>query len=439
MQKIIRADVVSVRAANASDDILVRKVTWRIVPFLFVCYVVCFIDRTNVGFAQLQMKQDLGFSDATYGLGVAVFSIGYTLFELPSNMLLMKFGARRTFARIMLLWGAASVSMMLVSKPAHFYAIRFFLGVFEAGFLPGIIFYLTRWIPANRRAGVISVFFAGIAVAGILGGLFSGWIMRGMDGTMGLFGWQWMFAMEGAPAIVLSLFTLVYVVEKPAEASWLTKDEKVRLVALCASRGALLAEPPVHGFWAVLLNPLVYVFAFIYFTLTCASVTLGFWMPLMVRDFGITDIVSVSLYTMIPNIVGAIGLVLIARSSDLSGKKYRYFATCTICGGLAFALLTLHMGSLLGMATLSVATVLVYSALPIFWSIPTNYLSERTAAPGIALISTIGQGSGFVQWLIGAIRTSTGSMNAAIYVLAILLIISGVSMVFGVRRRLEVP
>lgn len=186
-----------------SDALLFRKIAWRIVPFLFLCYVVSFLDRINIGFAQLQMKHDLGFSDAMYGLGAAVFYVGYVCCEVPSNMLLARFGARRTFTRIMLLWGAASVCMMFVSQASHFYLLRFMLGVFEAGFFPGIVLYLTYWYPARRRAVILSIFFAGVAVAGVLGGLVSGWIMRDMAGVMGLYGWQWMFAIEGAPAVVL--------------------------------------------------------------------------------------------------------------------------------------------------------------------------------------------------------------------------------------------
>jgi len=175
-----------------TDGALYRKVSLRIIPFLFICYVISFLDRINIGFAQLQMKQDLGFSDAMYGLGAAVFYIGYVLCEVPSNLLLERFGARKTFTRIMVLWGVASVGMMLVSAPIHFYAMRFMLGVFEAGFFPGIVLYLTYWYPSVRRAGVISVFFAGVAVAGVLGGLISGWIMRDMAGVFGIRGWQWM-------------------------------------------------------------------------------------------------------------------------------------------------------------------------------------------------------------------------------------------------------
>jgi len=435
MKKSLTADGIPYASAAADEHVMFHKVAWRIIPFLFLCYVVSFLDRINIGFAQLQMKHDLGFSDAMYGLGAAVFYVGYVLCEVPSNMLLVKFGARKTFTRIMLLWGLASVCMMFVSKPAHFYVLRFMLGVFEAGFFPGIVLYLTFWFPANRRAAVMSVFFAGVAVAGVLGGLFSGWIMRDMGGVMGLFGWQWMFALEGAPAVILGFVALLYLVDKPHNATWLTAAEKDRLVALCAQGQAKDSAHDARSFAAALLNPRVYLFAFIYFSLTCASLTLNFWMPLMIRDFGIKDVVSVSLYTVIPNAIGAIGLVLIARRSDRTGERRKHFAFCTIAGGLALAALTLHLNSFPAMlAILSLAAVFIFAALPIFWSVPPSYLSGDAAASGIAFISSIGITSGIVSpWVIGQIRTSTGSMDLAIYLLASLLMLSGIALMTGVK------
>ncbi|WP_250453068.1 MFS transporter [Caballeronia sp. ATUFL_M2_KS44] len=423
----------------ADDDRIVAKVAWRIIPFLFLCYVVSFLDRINIGFAQLQMKHDLGFSDAMYGLGAAVFYIGYVLCEVPSNMLLAKYGARRTFTRIMLLWGIASVGMMFVSKPSHFYVLRFMLGVFEAGFFPGIVLYLTYWFPANRRAAVMSVFFAGVAIAGVLGGLISGWIMRDMSGVLGLYGWQWMFAIEGAPAVLLAFVALFYLVDRPEHAHWLSDADKSRLIALCAQDRDVKKGHDARSFAAALLNPRVYLFAFIYFSLTCASLTLNFWMPLMIRDFGIKDVVQVSLYTVIPNAIGAVGLILIARRSDRMGERRRHFAFCTIGGGIALAALTLHLDSFPAMlAILSAAAVLIFAALPIFWAVPPSYLSGNAAAGGIALISSIGITSGIVSpWVIGMIRTSTGSMDLAVYLLAALLFMSGIALMAGVRANHE--
>ncbi|MDG0065224.1 MFS transporter [Burkholderia sp. IO2] len=422
-------------ASAFSDALLFRKIAWRIVPFLFLCYVVSFLDRINIGFAQLQMKHDLGFSDAMYGLGAAVFYVGYVFCEVPSNMLLARFGARRTFTRIMLLWGLASTGMMFVSQPSHFYVLRFLLGVFEAGFFPGIVLYLTYWFPANRRAAAISVFFAGVAVAGVLGGLLSGWIMRDMSGVLGLHGWQWMFAIEGAPAILLAFVAFTLLVDRPQDAPWLTSDEKARVAALCAEGRAHGNAHDGRSVMIALANPRVYLFAFIYFSLTCASLTLNFWMPLMIRDFGVTDVVAVSLYTVVPNAVGAVGLVLIARRSDRTGERRKHFACCTIGGGLALAALTLHLHSFAAMlACLSIAATLIFAALPIFWAVPTRYLSGNAAAAGIALISSIGITSGIASpWVIGMIRTRTGSMDLAVYLLAALLVASGVALLLGVK------
>ncbi|QGZ63742.1 MFS transporter [Paraburkholderia acidisoli] len=419
---------------DAHDDALYRKVSARVIPFLFLCYVVSFLDRINIGFAQLQMKHDLGFSDAMYGLGAAVFYVGYVLCEVPSNMLLARFGARRTFTRIMLLWGIASTCMMFVRNPVHFYALRFLLGVFEAGFFPGIVLYLTYWYPARRRAAVFSVFFAGVAVAGVLGGLISGWIMRDMGGVAGLEGWRWMFVIEGLPAVVLGLLAAFWLVDGPEHAKWLSPAEKAHLVAQRDSDNAESHTHSTRSFGAALRNPRVYLFAFIYFSLTCASLTLNFWMPLMIRDFGVHDVLSISLYTVIPNAIGAVGLMLIARRSDRRGERRWHFAVCTAGGGVALALLTLHLASFAAMmAILSVAAVLIFAALPIFWAVPSAHLSGKAAAAGIALISSIGITSGIVSpWAIGLIKTHTGSMDNALYLLAALLVASGAALVMGV-------
>lgn len=429
--KHIRTAVI-LSPGSSSDDLLFSRVAWRIIPFLFICYVISFLDRVNIGFAQLQMRQDLGFSDAMYGLGAAVFYIGYVMFELPSNLLLARFGARRTFTRIMILWGLASVCMLFVSKPMHFYAVRFLLGVFEAGFFPGIVLYLTYWFPQNRRAAVISVFFAGAAVSGVVGGLFSGWIMRDMAGLLGLRGWQWMFVIEGTPAILLAFATPFLLVDKPEGASWLSPAERQRIAELRASELGGVSENRATSLQAF-ANTRVYLFAFTYFALTSGTLTLAFWMPLIIRDFGVTDVVSISLYTVIPNAVSAIGQVLIARHSDRTGERRMHFFVCALGGALALGALTLHLASLAWMlAILAVACTLIYSALPIFWAVTPRYLDANAAAAGIALISSIGLMSGVAApWAVGKIRTLTGGLDNAVYILCGLLALSAISMVLA--------
>lgn len=421
-------------AADA-DNALYRKVTGHIIPFLFICYVISFLDRINIGFAQLQMKQDLGFSDAMYGLGAAVFYVGYVLFEVPSNLLLAKYGARKTFVRIMLLWGAASVSMAWVSTPMQFYLLRFTLGVFEAGFFPGIVLYLTYWYPPLRRASVLSFFFAGVAVAGVIGGLVSGWIMRDMAGVLGLKGWQWMFALEGAPALVLAVIAFFYLDDVPRDARWLGKQEKARLADNLADDAPPAGSGPARGAtWFG--NPRVYLYAFIYFALTCGSLTLSFWMPLMIRDFGVQDVVMVSLYSVIPNAIGAVGVILIARLADRRAQHGKFFAACTVGGALALAALTTHPSSLaLALLLLSLATTLIFSALPIFWAMPTALLPREGRAGGIAMISSCGITSGIVApWAIGQIKTATGSMDIALYILAVLLVVSAAVLLASLAR-----
>jgi sugar phosphate permease len=418
---------------DATDDRLYRKVSWRIIPFLFICYVVAILDRNNIGFAQLQMKHDLSLTDAMYSLGAVLFFCGYVLFEVPSNILLHRFGARKTFSRIMFLWGAVSVLMVFVSSTTHFYALRFMLGVFEAGFFPGIVFYLTFWFPARRRAGPLSIFYAGVAVAGVLGGLVSGWIMQGMNGVHGIHGWQWMFAIEGAPAVILGLIAFFYLKDSPAKASWLSAGEKLRL------QDALLLEQNAgetgHSLRAALGDPYVYIFAFVYFCLTSAILLLLFWMPTMIKEFGVQDIVQISLYSAIPNAIGAVGVILIARHSDKYNERKWHYIVCALGAAIALAFMTMHNTSFfLSMTLLTVSAVLVYAAHPIFWSVPATFFRGSGAAASIAMVSSVGVSSGMITpYLIGLIKTYTGSMSNAFYFIAVLLTISCAVMAYTLR------
>lgn len=429
-------NAVETHAVRDSDDALYRKVSARIIPFLFLCYVIAFLDRINVGFAQLQLKQDLGFSDAMYGIGAAVFYIGYVLFEVPSNLLLARYGARKTFVRIMLLWGAASVSMMWISTPTHFYALRFLLGVFEAGFFPGIVLYLTYWYPPLRRASVLSYFFAGVAVAGILGGLVSGWIMRDMAGVLGLKGWQWMFAIEGSPALLLAVVAYFYLKDNPDEAGWLTKAEKTRIAANLEAGGGRAHAGVGASLSAAFGNLYVYLFSIPYFAVTAGALTLSFWMPLMIRDFGVQDVLMVSLYSVIPYTIGAIGVIVLARAADRSGRHAVFFFLCVTGAALALAALTTHPSSLTtSLALLSMAAVGLYAALPIFWAIPTVHLPQESRAASIGVISSLGTSAGIVApWAIGRIKTATGSMDDALLGLGVVLVLSSLVLLSADRK-----
>jgi sugar phosphate permease len=430
MKNIADTSPIEPLSTRDPEQALFRKITLRIVPFLFVCYVISFLDRINTGFAQLQLKHDLNFTDAMYGLGTAVFYLAYVIFEVPSNMLMAKIGARKTMVRIMFLWGLASAGMMFVSQPAHFYSLRFLLGMFEAGFFPGIVLYLSHWYPPQRRAAIYSVFYAGVAIAGVLGGLISGWIMRDMAGVAGLRGWQWLFFIEGFPAVILAVIAFFYLTDEPRHASWLSADEKARLHVALDGAHPVLGGHRLSSLLVTLRNPRVYLFAAIYFALTAATLTLNFWMPLIVQGFGARGVVSISLYTVIPNAVGALGIIVISRRSDRKAERRKHFAACTIGGAVALlAMQSFHGNFVLSLAILSIANALTLAALPIFWAVPTAVLSGPSAASAIALISSLGITSGIASnWGVGLIRTRTGSIDDALILLAVLLVASGLAM-----------
>ncbi|WP_153141634.1 MFS transporter [Paraburkholderia agricolaris] len=417
------------------EDRLYRKITLRIVPFLFICYLVSFLDRINIGFAHLEMTRDLRISEAAYGLGAGIFFIGYVLFEVPSNLLLAKIGARRTFCRIMACWGIVSACTMFVQTAWQLNVLRFLLGAFEAGFFPGIVLYLTYWFPPRRRATVVSWFFAGAALAGMLGGPLSGWIMHGMAGAHGLRGWQWMFLLEGIPAALLGVVAFFLLVDRPEQVSWLTDDENSALrQALSAEqqeKRAVSAASVFDAFRSVRL----YWCAFIYFALACGSYAISLWLPVMLREAGVKDVLMIGMYSAIPYGIGALGIVLISMHSDRRAERRLHFTVCSLAGSAALMVVA-AFGASLGvagtLATLSIAVVFIYAAIPIFWSMPPMFLSGKAAAAGIALVSSLGSLGGFASpWLIGLIATRTGRLGDGLYVMAALMIVSGLSVLIA--------
>lgn len=414
------------------------KVTRRLVPLLFVCYVLSYLDRINVGFAQLQMKSDLGFSDAVYGLGAGIFFIGYFLFEVPSNLMLEKIGARKTITRIMVIWGLVSAGMAFVHAPWLFYVMRFLLGVFEAGFFPGIILYFTYWYPGAYRARIIAIFMSGIAVAGVLGGPLSGWIMNDMAGVWGLKGWQWMFILEGLPTTLLGLYVFFYLDDKPDDARWLTAEEKAlirRNLELERAGHAGGHGHDLHSFWAALKDPKVYVLSFSYFCFICGVYMISFWLPTLIKEMGVSNPLHVGLLAAIPYSVTTAGMIAIGYSSDRTLERRWHCAIPAFLGAVALIGLVYAAGNMLmSFVLLSLASLGIITTMPLFWSIPTGYLKGAAAAGGIAFINSLGLIGGFVSpFVLGWIKTSTGSLELGNWLMAGVMAAGGLVILLAVR------
>ncbi|APW36368.1 MFS transporter [Rhodoferax koreense] len=414
-----------------------RKIMWRIVPVLFACYILNFLDRINVGFAQLQMKQDLAFSDAIYGLGAGLFFIGYFFFEVPSNMLLEKIGARKTILRIMMLWGLASAATMFVKTPTHFYVVRFLLGLFEAGFFPGIILYLTFWAPAAYRARVIALFMSALVVTGMIAGPVCGLILQNLDGFWGLRGWQWMFVIEGLPSCILGLMVYLHLDDKPEDAKWLTPAEKrVVLKALEAERPDVRSEQGTRpSLRSAFTQPMVYLFSFVYFSILAGGYIIAFWLPTTIRELGVSNFVQIGLYSAIPYVAAGVAMIALSRSSDFFSERRWHVATPAALGGLALMALPQASHSLgMSLALLAVATAGLYSSLSPFWTFATISLSRAEAAAGIAMIASLGNLAGFVSpFIIGKLRAETGSMTYGIYFLAAVVLTGAMALLVGTR------
>jgi MFS family permease len=381
------------------------------------------MDRVNVGFAKLQMQSDLGFSDAAYGVGAGIFFLGYVLFELPSNLLLPRVGARKTFSRILVLWGITSACMLFVRNVPMFYGMRFLLGVFEAGFAPGMIYYLSCWYGPTRMARAIAIVFIAGPVGGIVGGPLSGWLMSTLSGVAGLSGWQWMFLVEGLPCIVLGILTLFVLSNRPADADWLSAEEK-RLLE--RETGSAAARD--HSFKAVARNPRVYVLALAYFCIIFPIYAISFWLPTLLKCQGVTDTVKLGWYAAIPYVAAAFGMYFAGRRSDRVGERRYHCAVPAFIGAILLVASIFadgHFGATLVLLTL--ATAMMWMAYTVFWAIPSEYIKGPAAAGGIALINTIGLSGGF--WgpaVIGWTKTATGNVHLGIFFMACMPVLASI-------------
>jgi len=419
----------------ASEQGVYAKVSWRIMPLLLICYMIAYLDRINIGYAQLQMKQTLPFSDAAYGFGAGIFFIGYFLFEVPSNLMLEKIGARKTILRIMFCWGVVAAAMMFVKTPTQFYIARFLLGVFEAGFFPGIVLYLTYWYPSARRGAIIAVFMTATTVVAVIAGPLCGGIMKYLDGANGWHGWQWLFLVQGLPASVLGFVAYFYLQDKPEQAHWLSDEQKRALRHDLDNDVPLVANAGHTSFWHMLRDPKVYMLSLVYFFLLGATYTMVFWVPTLVKSWGISDLFMIGIYASLPNVFGVIGMVLIGRSSDKRKERRWHFIVCTAIAAIGLLITTVTQGNFLGsMAALCFAVIGIASATPLFFAVTTEYLSKAAAAGGIALISSLGNlGAAVSPAVTGAINASTGSPVYSMYLVAALYMLSGILLLVTVR------
>ncbi len=393
---------------------LLRRVAWRFVPLLFISYVVAQIDRVNVGFAKLTMLADLGFGEAVYGLGAGIFFIGYMLFEVPANLLLVRFGARRWLSRIMISWGLLSAATMFVTTPAAFYAVRFLLGVAEAGFFPGIIFYLTHWFSRAQRTRITAFLMAAIAVSGVTVGPLSGLIVSLFDGRAGLHGWQWLFLLEALPAIGCGIVLLWWLDDSPATARFLTAEERTELQASVADDQDGLAHVPVR---TALRSGRVWLLGLLYACYGVSFFGLVFWLPTLMREAGVQGSLTIGLLSAIPWSVAVLTMLVAARFAERHGHDRALLLVFAAVAAIGWLLSpSIHLLPL-SIAVFALVAAAVMGSLPLFWNMPTTLFRGPAAAAAIALVTTIGNIPGFLSpYLVGLLFDATGRLDLPMYV-----------------------
>lgn len=402
-----------------------RSISWRIVPFIMLLYFVAYIDRVNIGFAALTMKEDLGFTASMLGFGAGIFFWGYFLFEVPSNIVLHKVGARLWIARVMVTWGIISGAMAFVESATSFYVMRFLLGAAEAGFFPGIILYLSYWFPARHRAGVTAFFMAAAPISTALGSPISAALLE-MNGVMGLHGWQWMFILEAIPALILGVVVFFYMTDRPEQARWLKADEREWLIKAMAEEDAGKADAAKHSIISGLTNPRVLALAAIYFGTSAGLYTLGIWAPQIIKQLGVSSM-TVGFLNAIPPIVSVVAMVLWSRHSDRTGERTWHVVLACVAAAVGLVVAA-GANSIVGLiAALTLVNIGISCAKPPLWTMPTMFLSGAAAATGIATINSIGNLGGFAgPAMIGWVKDQTGSFAGGLYFVAGLLVMSAV-------------
>lgn len=416
-------------------DSLFRRVAWRFMPLLFIGYVIAYLDRVNVGFAKLQMVNALHFSEAAYGLGAGLFFVGYFFFEVPSNLLMHRLGARRWIARIMVTWGALSIATAFVHTPTMFYVMRFVLGIAEAGFFPGMVLYLTYWFPSHRRGKMVALLMAGNPVSGLFGGPLSGYIMHAMHGTLGMDGWQWLFIIEALPAIALGIVIFFLLDDRVADAHWLGPEEK-RLIQDEINADA---ATHTHGSVRTVFTSLrVWLLCLILFGIVMGSYAIGFWQPTIIRGTGIRDPLTIGLLTMIPYSAALVAMIAAGRNADRTRERRLHVAIPAVVAAFGFVICAFNGDhALLSMIGLTLAAGGVVTALPMFWALPTSFLGGMGAAAGIALINCTGNLAGFISpAIIGWLKTVTHTLTSGLLVVAASLVLSAILILALIPARL---
>lgn len=407
------------------QDSLYRKIAWHIMPILVIGYIIAYIDRVNVSFAKLQMLGDLKFSDSVYGVGAGIFFLGYFAFEVPSNIMLHKTGARVWICRVMVTWGIVSALTALVRTPMQFYCARLMLGVAEAGFFPGMILYLTYWFPAHRRATMVALLMAGNPVSGIIGGPLSGFILRRFAGSKSIAGWQWLFIVEAIPAILLGVIIFLYLDNRVAEARWLSERERATVAAEISQEAARKAHVSVRS---VFTSPRVWLLGTIFFGMEMGSYAIGFWQPTLLRQTGMRDPFHIGLLTAIPYICALVCMMFVGRHSDKSGERRWHIIVPNVVAAAGFVLCTQSGSNIqVALSGLVLAVAGVITGLAMFWALPTSILGGNAAAAGIALINCTGNLGGFFSpTLLGFMKTYTGTLNSGLFLVAACMLASSI-------------
>jgi len=418
-----------------NELMLYRRVAWRIMPLAIICFLFSYFDRINISFAKAQMQQELGLSDAAYGLAASMFFIGYVLFEVPSSLGLKRYGAPAWICRIMISWGLATAALMFAYTQYTLYFLRFLIGVMEAGFGPAILFYLACWFPKKHLAKMNGLWFLSVPLAGALGGPAAGFLLGTMDGVLGLAGWHWLFLMSGLPCVVLGLLVLWKLDRDIESAKWLSRGEK-DLLAANLEQDRAKAKPVHASLWRVLLTREVALLALIYFVIKMASYGINFWMPHLIKSSGVQSVFWVGMLSSLPYIVACIGMIWLTRLSDRTGERKKYLVMCLALAAVGYLLACLFSGSSWAMMmALVLATAGTFIAIPIFWTIPQSTFSGLAIASGTAAINSIGQLSGMVApVMVGKINDVSGTSYMGMLSIAPMILIACIVVVCFVKN-----